>query len=182
MGSRMKGTRSLVALELVATAAILFGGCASGESVGQLNIDVSKINEVAVVDVIGKIEGETAKNQIADYFGMELLRRGYTPVERTQIQSILKEQQFQTLDVTSATDAVKAGRVLNVSAVVVINVDYGEQMSMTAKMINVEKGTMLWIGSGSGRTGKGLLTIAGAVLGAGTGVAVSGDGTESKVL
>ena len=51
-------------------------------------------------------------------------------------------------------------------------------MNMTVKMIDVEDGGILWMGSGSGRTGKTLATIFGAAAGAAAGVAVAGDDDE----
>lgn len=157
MGRRGQNVMPVVALGLLVSMSVLLVGCASGESVTQASFDVSKVQEVAVVDVVGAIQGDAAKNQISDFFGIELLKKGYTPVERAQLQTLAKEQQFQNMDFTLPENAVKAGRLLNVSAVVIINVLSGEEMSMTAKMINVEKGTMLWMGSGAYQSQKGLL-------------------------
>ncbi len=159
MSKRGQSVLSIIGLGLVlATCLLLLSSCTSGESVTQFNIDVSGVEKVAVVDVYGDIEGETAKNQIGDFFCMELLRRGFEPVERSQIQSLLREQQFQNLNVTATADAVKAGEFLNVSAVIIINVQSGEEMSMTAKMVDVAKGTMLWIGSGASESSGGVLS------------------------
>jgi hypothetical protein len=158
MGRRRRAVVRTIQVAFVLGLGVFLGGCTSGESVAQFNIDVSGITKVAVVDVYGDIEGETAKNQIADFFGIELLRKGFEPVERSQLQSLLKEQQFQNLNVTATTDAVKAGQILNVSAVIVVNVQSGDEMSMTAKMIDVGKGTMLWMGSGASESSDGVLS------------------------
>ena len=181
MNRRMQVVGYLIGFSLVLPLGMLAAGCASGESAAHVNIDVSRIDKVAVVDVLGDIKGDTAKNQIADYFGMELLKRGFTPVERTQIQSLLKEHQFEAMDVTSPEGVVKAGKILNVSAVIVANVQYGEELAMTAKLIEVEDGRILWIGKGSGKTGKGLLTMFGVTTEAAAGATAAGGNTESKV-
>ncbi|MBA7671939.1 hypothetical protein ES703_80108 [subsurface metagenome] len=55
-------------------------------------------------------------------------------------------------------------------------------MNMTVKMIDVEDGGILWMGSGSGRTGKTLSTILGAAAGAAGGVVIAGDDKDDKVL
>jgi hypothetical protein len=97
------------------------------------------------------------------------------------VQSLLKEQAFQAMDVTTTEGAAQAGRILNVPTVLIANVSYGEKMTMTAKLVSVEDGSILWIGSGAGQTGKGLITLLGIAAGAGTGAVVAGDSTRSKV-
>ena len=162
-------------------AASLVGGCATGESYVKAGFDFSKLDKVAIIEVSGAVRGDGAKNQIGDFFAMELLRKGYTPVERAQVQALLAEQEFQATDVTSTEGAARAGRILNVPTVLVVNIpNFGEEISMTAKMINVEDGSILWMGSGLGRTGRTLSTIAGAAAGAAAGVAASGD--DNKTL
>ncbi len=71
----------------------------------------------------------------------------------------------------------------NVSTVVVVNISvpvagpaqmyYGddEQISMTAKMLDVQTGTLLWAGEGTGDLKGGLAVFGGALLGAGAGAA-----------
>jgi hypothetical protein len=151
---------------------MLIGGCSSGESYVKAGYDFTRLDKVAVVDVQGDINGEPAKNQIADFFAMELLKKGFAPVERAQVQTLLKEHQFQVSGLTSSEGAARAGKILNVPAILVVNIpNFGEEMSMTAKMINVEDGGILWMGSGSGRTGTLLSTIFGTAAGAGAGAA-----------
>ena len=166
-------------------AALVAGGCATGkgESFVRTGFDFGKLDKVAVIEVSGAVRGDAAKNQIGDFFVMELLKKGYTPVERAQVQTLLKEQKFQVSDITSAEGAARAGRILNVPAVLLVNIPtYREEMNMTAKMIDVEDAGILWIGSGSGRTGKTLSTILGAAAGAAAGATVAGDKRDDKVL
>lgn len=166
-------------------AALVVGGCATGtgESIVRAGYDFSQLDKVAVIEVSGAVRGEAAKNQIGDFFTMELLKKGYTPVERAQVQALLKEQKFQATDVTSDEGAARAGRILNVPAVLLINIPtYREEMNMTVKMIDVEDGGILWMGSGSGRTGKTLATILGAAAGAAGGAVIAGDDKDDKVL
>ena len=171
----------IVSVYALVIAVLLIGGCSSGESYVRAGYDFAELDKVAVVDVSGAVEGEPAKNQIGDFFAMELLKKGYTPVERIQVQSLLREQQFQATEVTSAKGAAGAGRILNVPTVLLVNIPtYKEEMSITAKMINVEDGSILWMGSGSGKTGKTLSTVFGAAAGAGVGAAVSGK--DDKLL
>ena len=160
---------------------VAFVGCASGESFRRANYDFSQVGKVAVLDVTGEVRGEGAKNQIADYFAMELLRKGYSPIERKQVEAILKEQEMQASAITREVGAAKAGRILNVPAVIVVNVpEFRDDISMTAKMLDVEDGSILWAASGSGSTGGSLPAVAGAVVGAGVGILAGGD-TAGKV-
>lgn len=166
-------------------AALVAGGCATGkgESFVRAGFDFGKLDKVAVLEVSGAVRGDAAKNQIGDFFVMELLKKGYTPVERAQVQTLLKEQKFQATDVTSAEGAARAGRILNVPAVMLVNIPtYKDEMNMTAKMIDVEDASILWSGGGSGRTGKTLSTIFGAAAGAAAGATVAGDKRDDKIL
>lgn len=170
----------ITCLFLLTTSVVFFMGCTSGESHFRAGYDFSQVEKVAVVDVFGAVHGEAAKNQIGDFFVMELLKKGYAPVERSQVQSLLNEQDFQASDITSSEGAAKVGKILNVPAVLIINIpNYDEEMSMTVKMVDVEDGSILWMGSGSGSTGRLLGTIVGGTAGAIAGGAIAGEGNEA---
>lgn len=169
----------------VLLGASLVAGCGSsqGESYAMAGYDFTSLNKVAIVDVTGRIYGDVVKNQISDFFVMELMKRGYTVVERKDVQALLKEQEFQASDMTTNDDAARAGRILNVPAVLVINIPkYKEKMEMTAKLIDVEDASILWIGSGTGSTGKGLATFVGAAAGAAAGAVLAGGDTSDRVI
>jgi outer membrane lipoprotein SlyB len=161
---------------LTCVAAISLLGCSSAESYHRQGFDFYQIDKVAVVDVIGPVGGEAAKNQIADFFVMELLKKGYSPIERSQVQILLNEQKFQASDITTSEGVTKAGEILNVPVVLFVNVpEFGQDISLTVKMVDVQDGSILWMGAGEGSTGKWLSTIAGAAAGAVVGAAVTGD-------
>ena len=169
----------------VLMGALLAAGCASsqGESYAMVGYDFTSLNKVAIVDVTGRVYGEVVKNQISDFFVMELMKRGYNVVERQSVQALLKEQEFQASDMTSNEDAARAGRIYNVPAVLVINIPkYKDKMEMTAKLLDVEDASILWIGSGSGNTGKGLATFVGAAAGAAAGAVLAGGDTSDRVI
>lgn len=158
---------------------LLVGGCTTGESHVRAGFDFGMLDKIAVVDVVGDIKGEAAKNQIGDFFVMELLKKGYAPVERSQVKSLLKEQKFQATEITTSDGAARAGRILNVPTVLIINIpNFKEEMNMTVKMVDVEDGSILWMGSGSGTTGRTLSTIFGAAAGAAGGAAVAGENDQ----
>jgi hypothetical protein len=163
----------------------MVAGCASsaGESYALAGYDFTSLQKVAIVEVTGRVYGDAVKDQVGSMFTMELMKRGYTVIERAQVQSILKEQEFQASDVTTDQEVARAGRVLNVPAVMVIGIPkYKEKMEMTAKMIEVETGTILWIGNGSGSTGKTLSTIVGAAAGAAIGAVAAGGDSSDRVI
>lgn len=165
--------------------ALTVAGCASsrGESYAVAGYDFGNLDRVAIVEVTGRVYGEAVKNQISDMFVMELMKRGYTVVERARVKAILKEQEFQASDLTSAQGAAKVGEILNVPAVMVIDIpQYKEKMSMSAKLIDVETAAILWLGQGYGSTGKTASTILGAVAGAAAGAVIAGGDSSDRVL
>ena len=166
-------------------AVLVVSGCATGkgESYVRAGYNFGALEKVAVVEVSGEVKGDAAKNQIADFFTMELLKRGYTPVERAQVQALLDEQDFQASDITSNEGAAQVGKIMNVPAVMLVSIPTcKENISMTAKMIDVEDGSVLWLGSGSGSTGKTGSTILGAVAGAVVGAVVAGGDSDDRVV
>lgn len=140
----------------VIVVSLIIGGCSSGGggSSYRVGYDFSQVDRIAIVAVEGAIRNEPAKNQIAQFFAMELLKKGYAPVGRAQVKTLLREQEFLSIDPATAEGATQAGQILKVPVVLLVSIPYfGEQISMTAVMLDVEDGSFLWIGSGSGRTG-----------------------------
>jgi hypothetical protein len=165
--------------------ASVVAGCASseGESYAMAGYDWPGLERVAIVEVTGAPYGEAVKNQIAGMFQMELLKRGYGVIERKDVQAVLKEQEFQASDITTGQGAAQAGEILNVPAVMLVSIPkYKDRMTITAKMVEVETGTVLWIGNATGDTGKGLATFLGAAAGAAVGAAAAGGDTGDRVL
>lgn len=149
-------------------------GCSTGEGRFLTGYDFTSVEKIAVIDVIGDTKSEAVKTQIANFFEMELLGKGYSPVERAQVQILLEEQDFQASGITPEQHAVKAGKILNVPVVMLINIPkFGEDINMTAKMLDVEDGKVLWIGSGTAKTGKIFSTVLGAAAGAAAGAVIS---------
>ncbi len=174
--------RALVALSLVVILAAT--GCATGTGYTDPNYDFARVQKVAVVSVTGQgdMRSAAARQQVAGWAEMELLKHGYSPIERQQINTVLEEQEFQRSEITSKQEAARAGRILNVPVVVMVSVPrFGEHISMTAKMVNVEDGRIVWAGEGEGTTAKTLSTIAGAAVGAGVGYWAGGDSTGKVV-
>ncbi|MEF8793653.1 glycine zipper 2TM domain-containing protein [Thiohalorhabdus sp.] len=159
---------------------VLLAGCASTTGSGQTKAgyEFSEVERVGVVGVDGAGGGgsEAAENQFAVMFNKVLLEKGYSPVERQQIREVIKEQEFQNSDMTRAQNATAVGRILNVDAVVTINVPkYGETMEMSIQMMDPESAAVVWSASGNASTGMAGET--GALIGGVTG-AVAGSEME----
>ncbi len=154
---------------------LLFVGCTTGEHVVSPAFHETNPDEVAVVDISGDIRGDAPRNQIDDFLTMELVEKGYVVIERERVNSILEEQDFQRSDRTTDEEAARIGEILNVpaAAMVDVNVD-GEKVSLTGRMVDVETGEVLWIGSGRGSSGRSLATIFGAITGGLLGSQVGG--------
>jgi hypothetical protein len=177
----MKAVWASALLSVLAAA-----GCATSraESQALVGYDFGKIDKIAVVEVTGRVYNDAVKNKISDLFTMKLMEKGYKFIARKDIKTLLKEQEFQASDLTTTEGAAKTGRILNVPAVMVIEIPRysGGKMDMTAKLIDVEDATILWIGNGTGNTNKGLSTFLGAAAGAAVGAAVGGHDVGDRVI
>jgi hypothetical protein len=161
-------------------------GCATSEAESQAvaGYDFGRIDKIAIVEVTGRVYGDTAKNQISNFFTLKLMEKGYKFIDRKDIKALLKEQEFQASDLTTKEGAAKVGRILNVPAVMIIDIPkYADgKMDMTAKIVDVEDATILWIGTGHGNTNKALSTFVGAAAGVALGAAVGGHDTGDRVI
>ena len=175
----MRAVLAGVLLSVLAAA-----GCSStkAESQAVAGYDFGKINKIAIVDVGGRVYGEAAKDRVSTLFAMKLMEKGYTLVERKDIKALLKEQELQASDLTTKEGAAKAGRFLNVPAIMMISIPRysGGKMEVTAKIVDVEDATILWMGTGSGDTGKALSTFVGAAAGVAAGAALGNVASHSS--
>lgn len=152
---------------------VMLAGCMSASSTTKAGYDFAQLDRVAVVDVTSDRLNDSALMEISDLFAAQLLRNGYSVIERSQIQQILDEQNFQTSGVTTDADAVRAGKILNTDAVMIVNAPVVDnKIQMTAKLIEVETGSLLWIADGTASTKRGLTTVGGALLGAAAGAVI----------
>lgn len=163
----MKKVKSLTTIGLLMlTSAVWLTGCATTDHVVSPQLEKAPPDKIAIVDVSGDIRGDANKNQVEDFFAMEMMRKGYDIIERERVQEVLDEQDFQRSDRTTANEAAEIGKVLNVPAVAMLDVNVdGEKISLTGRMVDVETGKVLWIGTSRGGSGRTLSTVAGATAG-----------------
>ena len=147
---------------ILVVSLILVGGCSSQDSSFMTGYNFSGVDKVAIVAVEGVVISEAAKDQIADFYMMELLKKGYAPIERAQVKAMLQEQVLESESLTAFEGVVEAGLILEVPAVFTVNIPhFSEDITMTAKMISTKDGSILWMGSGSGKGGKSFMSIFG---------------------
>ena len=152
------------------TAAILTG-CATGNSFVRPGHNFKETGRVAVLTNSSVLTDEQ-KKEIADLFSMEMLKRGYDVVDRANLDQIMTEVSFQNESGLTSSDGRSKLAVKNIKATVLVNVtEFGDKVSMTAKMVDVGTGSLLWMGEGTGSLKSGLGTLTGAVLGAAVGTA-----------
>lgn len=157
-----------IVVHILVIALLFAGGCDSGrgESFSRAGYNFNTVDKVAIVAVEGAVGGEQAKNQIADLFAMEFLEKGYAPKERATVAALLREQGYQASELITEAGAAEAGKILNVPAVLIIDVPhFGDEIFISAKMVDIEDSSILWLGSGTGKT-RGFLDF-GSVWGGG---------------
>ncbi|MCP4609975.1 MAG: hypothetical protein GY845_14800 [Planctomycetes bacterium] len=145
-----------IVVNILLIAVLFIGGCASGraESHSRAGYNFSMLDSVAVVAVEGALQSQTAKNQIAEYFEMELLKKGYAPKEWSNIAAALEEEEVQAEDLGTEAGLAEAAEIINVPAILIVNIPhFGNEMFITAKMVDVADGSVLWIGSATSKTG-----------------------------
>ena len=142
-------------LYILSIAVLITGGCLSGNSSFRPGYDFNQVEKVAIVAVEGAVKSETAKDQIADFFAMELLDNGYAPIGRAQVRARLGEQEIDPSGLTTIEAATEVGFILKVPVVMVVEIPrFDEELTMTAKMIDVEDGSIIWMGNRTGKTGR----------------------------
>jgi len=141
-----------IVLNILVLAVLLIGGCRTQqESSFRAGYDFSGVTKVAIVSVEGALPSEAAKDEIADFFAIELLERGYAPMGRAQVRASLAEQEDEEAitDLTTPEGAVAAGLALDVPAVLTIKIPhFGDDISISATMIDVEDRSILWLATG----------------------------------
>jgi hypothetical protein len=162
----------------LAMAALLAGGCYSlRESSSRVGYDFTGVDKVAIVAVEGALRSEAAKDEIASFFAMELLEQGYAPVGRAQVRALLKDEESGSEDLTTIEGAVEAGLILDVPAVLAIEIHhFAEEISMTSTMISVDDGSILWQAKGTGKSGRSISNMLG--FGEEPGIGIGGEDEE----
>lgn len=93
---------------------------------------------------------------IEEEFIKAMISKGYDIPARSDLSSIIKEQDFQNSNISDSS-AAKLGKLIDVHAIVIVSVNFIErydsvkrrvvkESEISARMIDVENGEILWIG------------------------------------
>ena len=163
------------ALIVVLAAALAATGCSSTKADSHFSqtYDLSRVQRMAVVDGNNPTFKPETRQALTDAFQLEFFKKNWTVIERGNIQKAVDEMDFQNKDFTSQDERKQLGHILNVQALVVVNVQLaGDDIALSAKMFDVESGELIWQGTGQGSVNSGLSTAAGALLGVAAGAAI----------
>ncbi|OGF48956.1 MAG: hypothetical protein A2231_10945 [Candidatus Firestonebacteria bacterium RIFOXYA2_FULL_40_8] len=100
---------------------------------------------VAVMDLDSKDVSRATTGVVSDFLRNSLFSTGkYIVLERTNMDKILKEQQFQTSGCTNAECAVELGKLLNVQEIIIGSVGkIGRKYYLNIRSVNVESGEIV---------------------------------------
>ena len=98
---------------------------------------------VAVLDLEPKGVSKILAGAVTDVIRSEMVKTGlYTIIERTRMNEILKEQEFQASGCTDQTCAVQIGKLLSAKKVLLGEINkIGKTFMITVRIVDVEKGT-----------------------------------------
>lgn len=149
---------------LVLLLCLALSGCATGSAdiVKNKQLVLSGM-KVGIISVTG-YEADISESKIAG----EFLNKGAEVIERSQVSSILKEQDFQLTDRVDNATAVKIGKLIGARAVFIGSISQ-PSISYTAnwkdntwqniivifsgRLIDVESGEIIMSGSATGKRG-----------------------------
>ena len=165
----MKPIVALVALSLLLPAC----STTKGESFTKAGFDPFSVTRMAVVDGNNPTFKAETRQTLVDSVQFEFLKKGWSVIERENIQKAIDELNFQNSDLASPDQRKALGQVLNVDALTFVNIGGNlDEMAVSIKMVDVQSGELLWMGSGDSALNKGLSTFTGALVGAAVGAAV----------
>jgi hypothetical protein len=167
---RDQGGHAFVLTEVARDLALAFPtrGPSEGGSDAR-SFDPKALEKLAVVVVgRGPARGDVQNDQqrlVEDEFVQVLIGKGYSLVSRSDIASVVKEQQFQQSGLTE-DNAAELGKLLNVSAVLVLRINECTATSqfaakvrrqvlvgratLGARLVSVESGQIWWTRSFTG--------------------------------
>ena len=135
-------------------------GCSSyydtpANSYLRVGYDFSQVDQVGIVSVFGAVQSNVIRTQIEDAFTAQMLQKGYAPVVSEFLTRQLVQIQFDATN-SDGTNmhpdvfAIEAGRALAYSTMLIVNIpNFGDEISVTAKLLDSESGSVIWIGQNS---------------------------------
>ena len=116
----------------------------------RVGYDLSQVDQVGMVSVFGAVQSGVIRKQMEDAFTAQLLQKGYAPVVSEFLTRQLVQIQFDGADMTPDVFAIEAGRALAYTTMLIVSVpNFSDEISVTAKLLDVETGSVIWIGQNS---------------------------------
>jgi len=134
--------------------------------------DFSRVKRVGVLDFVNYLEFENSGSAVADEFVRQLILQGFDVIERNRLSDILRERRLAERKIIEPSRAKEIGKILGVDAIVTGTVtkylpdhkdivyvrdEQGEEkwdivvfdaeVSISARMIDVDTGLIIWSGS-----------------------------------
>ncbi len=98
---------------------IVFCSWAKMDVIASLNADLSKVRKVAICDVMN--DRKAAENTVSERLTMEFMKRGFSVIERKQLERVLAEQELQAGEAFDESNVVKLGKLLGIDALVFVD-------------------------------------------------------------
>jgi hypothetical protein len=116
----------------------------------RVGYDLSQVDQVGMVSVFGAVQSGIIRKQIENAFTAQILQKGYAPVVSEFLTRQLVQIQFDGGGMSPEVFAIEAGRALEYSTMLIVNVpNFSDEISVTAKLIDVESNSVIWIGQNS---------------------------------
>jgi curli biogenesis system outer membrane secretion channel CsgG len=154
--------KTTLLLSLLLPLTVLLASCGTNSVVVKPGYDFKNINRVAVLG-FKDTPYSTKGTLVAELFDKYLLQSGYNIVERDELDSILKEHQLSLSGAINPEQIKTFGKISGIDAIITgtITMDVPErdfyengyprfiaaQVGVTCRMISVETGEVLWVGS-----------------------------------
>jgi hypothetical protein len=136
------------------------------------NYNPGKVYTLAMLPPTGARHEDAANlNGLYDFAGMTMLQTGhFTPVERSRIDAVLKEQEFGASGVVDQSTAARIGKVLGADAVMMLNIASTKhdpffddspnqrETELYVKIISSSTAEVLYYGRGQGSSFEGTLS------------------------
>lgn len=144
---------------ILSITALLYSAAFMSQPTRVAIIDFENISGIAKYDGLGKAMSSMLISDIEANVSPKRLQL----VERAQIQKVLKEQNFQATGSVDKTTAVKAGKILGVTYMLVGDVYIlNDQLIINARLANTETGDIVFSKKQEGKT-TGWLTLKTAI-------------------
>jgi len=163
-------------IKLLVLILSVLSGCGSYNVAIKKDYDFSKVKRIAVVSFSSNRAYKNSGDVVSDEFILQLIRKGYSVIERNKIDTVLREQNLGESNRLEASTVKQIGKILGVDAIITGTIiKYQEDQNITvyttdkdgkvtsqmtlqqaeveisARMFDVETGEIVWIARDSDR-------------------------------